>query len=279
MPELPEVETTKEGIKIHLEKRVIERVIVRNPQLRLPVNSNLNELCSQQTIQTISRRAKYILIRLDEGYLIIHLGMSGHLRVIPTDTPAGKHDHIDLCLDNNLALRYCDPRRFGLFHYSATDPQKQFFNHLGPEPLSEAFTSEYLYQKARTKNQAIKSFIMSNETVVGVGNIYATESLFFSGIHPITPAKMLTYQQCDELTKHIKDILSSAIQAGGTTLKDFYSFDGKPGYFSLSLQAYGRKNQPCLHCKTRIETQMIAGRASAYCPQCQPMIEQQQSTI
>lgn len=273
MPELPEVETTKEGIKIHLEKRVIEHVIVRNHQLRLPVNSNLNELCCQQTIHTVTRRAKYIIINLDRGYLLIHLGMSGHLRIVPTETPPGKHDHIDLCLNSKLALRYCDPRRFGLFYYSASPLQEQFFNHLGPEPLSEAFNSDYLYQKAKAKNQAIKAFIMSNEIVVGVGNIYATESLFLSGIHPKIPAKMLSSQQFKQLTQHIKDILFSAIKAGGTTLKDFYTFDGKPGYFSLSLHVYGRKNQPCLRCQTSIATEMIAGRTSAFCPRCQPLIE------
>lgn len=271
MPELPEVETTKEGIRVHLENQVIDKVIVRNPQLRLLVVSNINERCTNQTILVVSRRAKYILITLNEGYLLIHLGMSGHLRVVPTNTPPGKHDHIDLCLKNNFALRYCDPRRFGLFHYSAEAPNEQFFNHLGPEPLSEAFTSNYLYQKTRNKNQAIKSFIMNNEIVVGVGNIYATESLFLSGIHPKTPAKIINYQQCEELSKHIKEILYSAIQAGGTTLKDFYAFDGRPGYFSISLKVYGRKDQPCVNCQTQIETQIISGRASAFCPFCQPL--------
>jgi len=272
MPELPEVETTKESIKAHLENHVIERVIVRNHQLRLPVVSNINELCAQQTIHTVSRRAKYILITLNDGYLLIHLGMSGHLRLVPANTPPGKHDHIDLCLKNTCSLRYCDPRRFGLFHYSAEDPEEQFFNHLGPEPLTEAFNGDYLYQKIRNTNQTIKSFIMNNEIVVGVGNIYATESLFLAGIHPKNAAKTLNHQQCEQLSKHIKNILYSAIQAGGTTSKDFYTFEGKPGYFSISLKVYGRKNHPCVHCQTPIETQVIAGRASAFCPQCQPFI-------
>ncbi|RUR13016.1 bifunctional DNA-formamidopyrimidine glycosylase/DNA-(apurinic or apyrimidinic site) lyase [Legionella sp. km772] len=272
MPELPEVETTKEGIRGHLENQTIAGVIVRNPRLRLPVVANINDLCIHQKIHIVSRRAKYILIKLDTGYLIIHLGMSGHVRLVPANTPPGKHDHLDLCLQNKLVLRYSDPRRFGLFHYSAEDPQEQFFKHLGPEPLSDEFNADYLYQKSRHKNQAIKSFIMTNEIVVGVGNIYATESLFLSGIHPKKPTKTLNYEQCKHLCQQIKAILYAAIQAGGTTLKDFYSFDGKPGYFSISLKAYGRKNLPCLQCKTPIETQMIAGRASAFCPQCQPMI-------
>lgn len=274
MPELPEVETTKEGIKAHLEQRVITGVIVRNSQLRLPIVADIDERCRNQTILCVLRRAKYILIRLDKGYLIIHLGMSGHLRIIPSNTAAGKHDHLDLCLDNGQSLRYCDPRRFGLFHYSAEDPQEQFFKHLGPEPLSEAFNSEYLVQKSRNKNQSIKAFIMSNEVVVGVGNIYATESLFLSGIHPQTPAKKLNAQHYEQLCSQIKKILQAAIQAGGTTLKDFYSFDGKPGYFNLSLQVYGRKNQACPRCQTLIGSQMIAGRASAFCPECQPLVNE-----
>ncbi len=271
MPELPEVETTKEGIKVHLENQVIERVIVRNPQLRLPIASNINDLCAKQTIHAVSRRGKYILISLNEGFLLIHLGMSGHLRVVPSITPPGKHDHVDLSLSNNLALRYCDPRRFGLFHYSVEDPKEHLLSHLGPEPLTEAFNNDYLYEKTRTKNQPIKSFIMNNEMVVGVGNIYATESLFLAGINPISPAKSINYQQCSQLSTHIKNVLHSAIQAGGTTLKDFYAFDGKPGYFSISLKVYGRKNQPCFDCMTPIEVHLIAGRTSAFCPSCQPL--------
>lgn len=272
MPELPEVETTKEGIKPHLENQVIESIIVRNPRLRLPIVSNINDLCANQKIFTVSRRAKYILIKLGRGSLLIHLGMSGHLRIIPSNSPPEKHDHVDLNLKNQLSLRYCDPRRFGLFHYLPDDPyQHPLLTHLGPEPLGEGFDHDYLYQKTRHKNQAIKSFIMNNDVVVGVGNIYATESLFLAGIHPQRPAKTLSYEDCLHLAQHIKAILCAAIKAGGTTLKDFYAYDGKPGYFTLSLKVYGRKNQACSHCSCAIESQVIGGRASAFCPNCQPL--------
>jgi formamidopyrimidine-DNA glycosylase len=185
MPELPEVETTKEGIKPHLEGQIIQRITVRNPKLRIPVLINIDALCARKKILSITRRAKYILLHLTEGYILIHLGMSGHLRVVPEITPAAKHDHIDLILDNGILLRFCDPRRFGLFHYIDENPhQHRLINHLGPEPLLTDFNPDYLYQKAQRTNQAIKAFIMNNEVVVGVGNIYATESLYLAGIHP-----------------------------------------------------------------------------------------------
>lgn len=274
MPELPEVETTKQGIKPHLEGQIITRIIVRHPVLRVPVPENLEALCSGKQIKAVLRRAKYILIQLTTGYILIHLGMSGHLRIISKDTKPEKHDHIDVILSNGFALRFCDPRRFGLFLYLAENPhQHPLLSHLGPEPLSEDFNSEYLYQRARNKTQAIKSFIMSNEVVVGVGNIYATESLFLAGIHPKTPTKNISLQAIHSLTKQIKQVLQQAIEAGGTTLRDFYAFDGKPGYFSISLKVYGRKNQPCFHCNHPIEALIIAGRNSAFCPLCQLLVD------
>lgn len=273
MPELPEVETTKQGIKPHLEGQFINGITVRNPKLRLPVPLNIDELCAGKKINAITRRAKYILIHLSKGYILIHLGMSGHLRIVPSITKPEKHDHIDLMMTNGLTLRYCDPRRFGLFIYIDENPHLHpLLAHLGPEPLSEDFTSDYLYQRTRNRNQPIKSMIMNNEIVVGIGNIYATESLFLAGIHPNTSAKTITEHSCHALTIQIKQILKSAIEAGGTTLRDFYTFDGKPGYFSVSLKVYGRKKQPCLQCCNRvIETIVIAGRHSAFCPQCQPI--------
>jgi len=272
MPELPEVETTKQGIKPHLEGQIVKQIIVRNPKLRLPVPLNMDELCAGKKITAISRRAKYILLHLTQGYVLIHLGMSGHLRIVSGDTEPEKHDHIDLMMTNGLSLRYCDPRRFGLFVYINENPhQHPLLAHLGPEPLSKDFTSDYLYKRTRNKNIPIKSLIMNNEIVVGVGNIYATESLFLVGIHPQTPAKKMTERHCHLLTVKIKQILNSAIDAGGTTLRDFYTFDGKPGYFSVSLKVYGRKKQPCFQCNEPIETVVIAGRHSAFCPQCQPL--------
>lgn len=271
MPELPEVETTKQGIKPYLKEQIIDSITIRNAQLRLPVPTDIELLCAGKKVMAVTRRAKYILIHLSEGYILIHLGMSGHLRIVPARTEPKKHDHIDLQMTNGNILRYCDPRRFGLFLYIDKNPyQHPLLAHLGPEPLAEEFTSQYLYQRSRNKNQPVKSFIMTNEIVVGVGNIYATESLFLTGIHPQMPAHQLTETSSHLLTTQIKKILESAINAGGTTLKDFYTFDGKPGYFSVSLQVYGRKNQPCFQCNQIIETIVIAGRHSAFCPQCQP---------
>lgn len=270
MPELPEVETTKQGIKPHLEGQTIRAISVRNFRFRVPVPDDINELCAGKKIIAVTRRAKYILIQLSRGYLLIHLGMSGHLRIIPSGTLPEKHDHITLELANKQALRFSDPRRFGLFIYVDENPhQHQLLAHLGPEPLAAGFTGNYLYQRARNKNKPIKSFIMDNEIVVGVGNIYATESLFLAQLHPNKPAKEVSEEQCHRLVKHIKEVLEQAIESGGTTLRDFYAFDGKPGYFSILLQVYGRKNQPCLHCQQLIETLVIAGRSSAFCPACQ----------
>lgn len=273
MPELPEVETTKEGIKPYLEQQIIDKIVVRNSSLRIPVAANINELCQQQKIQRVTRRAKYILLQLTKGHLLIHLGMSGHLKIVPSNTPAAKHDHIDLILMTGQTLRYCDPRRFGLFHYFIESPQQlKLLSHLGPEPLSPEFNADYLYNKIRLKGQPIKSLIMTNEVVVGVGNIYATESLFLAGIHPQSPAKVLPYECYSCLTQHIKEVLRAAIHAGGTTLKDFYASDGKPGYFNISLNVYGRGSKPCPNCQTPIDTLFITGRNSAFCPNCQPLL-------
>ncbi|MFO3591345.1 bifunctional DNA-formamidopyrimidine glycosylase/DNA-(apurinic or apyrimidinic site) lyase [Legionella pneumophila serogroup 1] len=273
MPELPEVETTKQGIKPHLEGRIITTAQVRNRKLRLPVPLNLNELCEGKHITAITRRGKYILLHMDKGYILIHLGMSGHLLIVSQTANPQKHDHVDLHINNGLALRFCDPRRFGLFIYIDENPyQHPLLAHLGPEPLSDDFNSEYLLRKAANKSQSIKSFIMDSQIVVGIGNIYAAESLFLAKIHPNTSAKKITTEEFNSLTGHIKKILESAIEAGGTTLRDFYSSDGKPGYFRFALKVYGRKNLPCLVCENKIETVVIAGRHSAFCPHCQPII-------
>lgn len=270
MPELPEVETTKQGIKPHLEGQTISKIVVRNPKLRIPIPEHLDILCSQKKITCVDRRAKYILIQLSQGYLLIHLGMSGHLRINANDSNPEKHDHVILSLTNGLALIFCDPRRFGLFLYLDENPlHHKLLSHLGPEPLSEHFNGDYLFEKTRHKNKAIKSFIMDNNTVVGVGNIYATESLYLAQIHPQMPTKSLSEEACHTLAIHIKKVLKQAIECGGTTLRDFYAFDGKPGYFSQALQVYGRKNQPCFRCQNLIQSVFIAGRNSAFCPQCQ----------
>lgn len=303
MPELPEVETTKRGITPFLVKQTILCAAVRQPLLRVPVTPDLSTICSDRTLLSISRRAKYLLLHLSkinkppsksqqqitaeeplvqntrehdahysEGYLLIHLGMSGHLRIVNSQTPIGKHDHIDLFFTNGSILRYNDPRRFGLWLYIAENPlQHPLLAHLGPEPLSNEFNGDYLYLAARHKRQCIKSFIMTNKIVVGVGNIYAAEALFLAGIHPETKTDTLSQAQIQRLSEQIKHVLQQAIEAGGTTLRDFYAADGKPGYFSNKLHVYGRQNKPCYTCKTLIKSITIAGRNSAFCPQCQPV--------
>lgn len=271
MPELPEVETTRLGISPFVLNQTITAITIRQAQLRRPIPVELKTLCIGQVVQAVSRRAKYLLFKLCEGYLLCHLGMSGHLRIIAANSPAGKHDHIDLLLSNGRTLRYNDPRRFGLWLYIAENPEKhRLLANLGPEPLSEMFNGDYLFRRAHHRKQSIKAFIMTNEIVVGVGNIYATESLFLAGIHPQTSAGCVKQEKFAALVDHIKQILQQAIKAGGTTLRDFYAIDGKPGYFSNNLQIYGRKNLPCFQCHTLIQTIVISGRSSAFCPSCQP---------
>lgn len=272
MPELPEVETTKRGITPFLQNQTILNVIVRQSQLRMPVTADINNLCTGKVVLSISRRAKYLLLHLTEGYLLIHLGMSGHLRLVNSQTPVTKHDHIDLCLSNDTVLRYNDPRRFGLWLYLTDNPlQHRILSHLGPEPLSQECHGDYLYSRASNRTQCIKSFIMSNEIIVGVGNIYAAESLFLAKIHPKTPAGAVPKHQIHDLMNHIKNVLQQAIDAGGTTLRDFFAVDGKPGYFSNSLKVYGRQTLPCISCQTSIQSIVIGGRNSAFCPSCQPL--------
>lgn len=273
MPELPEVETTRLGIKPYLSQQTISQIIIRQPRLRLTIPDEFASQCEGKIILDVQRRAKYLLLPLSQGYLMIHLGMTGHLRIIKTgQTTPGKHDHLDLCLENGFTLRYNDSRRFGLWLYAHAEPDLQtLLAHLGPEPLTQEFNTDYLAKKAKGRNQCIKSFIMNNHVVVGVGNIYATEVLFLAGIHPLTAAGLLSNTEFDKLTQFIKQILQRAIQAGGTTLRDFYAADGKPGYFTQNLQVYGRKNQPCMICENNIQSQVIAGRSSAFCPQCQPL--------
>lgn len=272
MPELPEVEITGRGISPFLLHQIIIGTVIRQQQLRVAIPSELNQLCVGKEIKAITRRAKYLLLQLSEGYLLNHLGMSGHLRIVSQDLAPGKHDHLDFLLNNGHTLRYNDPRRFGLWLYIEKSPEHHpLLAHLGPEPLSEAFNSAYLLNRAQQKNQNIKAFIMRNDIVVGVGNIYATESLFFAGIHPQTPAGKLNQYDFDKLVPIIKQVLQQAIDAGGTTLRDFYAADGKPGYFVNQLQVYGRKNLPCFQCGTSIQTIMLGGRSSAFCPNCQPI--------
>ncbi|WP_438865510.1 bifunctional DNA-formamidopyrimidine glycosylase/DNA-(apurinic or apyrimidinic site) lyase [Neptunicella sp.] len=269
MPELPEVEVSRLGISPHMIGHTISQIIVRQPTLRWPVPQEIQQACGL-TINTIRRRAKYLLIDTRAGSIILHLGMSGKLRVIDATTPLQKHDHIDIVLDTGVCLRFNDPRRFGACLWQPADqPQNTLLSHLGPEPLSEDFDQQRLFELSRGKSVAVKNFIMDNKVVVGVGNIYANEALFFTGIDPRKAAGKVSKKKYHQLTEQIKIVLAKAIQQGGTTLKDFAQADGKPGYFAQQLQVYGRKGEQCHQCDSLIESITIGQRNSFYCPNCQ----------
>ncbi|MDG4812583.1 bifunctional DNA-formamidopyrimidine glycosylase/DNA-(apurinic or apyrimidinic site) lyase [Hydrogenovibrio sp. 3SP14C1] len=270
MPELPEVETTRKGIQPKVEGQTIQKIIIRNGKLRWPVEQNLVKKLPGLVILSVRRRAKYLLLETTQGHLIIHLGMSGNLRVLPQQEPAIKHDHIDLILGNGFLLRYHDPRRFGSWLWTDKPLQEHpLLKALGPEPLTDDFNADYLFQKLQGRKTAIKTFIMNNHIVVGVGNIYANESLFLSGIHPTRPAHSLTIKETTQLTGHIKTVLSAAIEQGGTTLKDFLTPDGKPGYFEQKLNVYGKEGLPCPLCDSAIEKIVLNQRAAYFCSNCQ----------
>lgn len=268
MPELPEVETTKRGIEPWLLHQRIEHIVVRQNKLRWPVPNEVQQLVDQEVVE-LSRRAKYLLVRTAVGTAIWHLGMSGSLRIVDQGSEPNKHDHIDWLLSNGKVLRYHDPRKFGALLFVPPNENAKVLSHLGPEPLSDHFTSERLYQLSRNKTQAVKTFIMDNHTVVGVGNIYANESLFNAGIRPQTPAGKISQARYALLTQEIKTVLAKAIEQGGTTLKDFVGGDGKPGYFAQELQVYGRAGLPCVKCGTLLSELRIGQRASVFCKKCQ----------
>ncbi|WP_158782286.1 bifunctional DNA-formamidopyrimidine glycosylase/DNA-(apurinic or apyrimidinic site) lyase [Pantoea sp. BAV 3049] len=268
MPELPEVETSRRGIEPHLVGATILHAIVRNGRLRWPVSHEIHSL-SDQPVLSVQRRAKYLLLELPEGWIIIHLGMSGSLRILPEELPPDKHDHVDLVMSNGKVLRYTDPRRFGAWLWSSDLAASNVLAHLGPEPLSEAFSADYLFEKSRGKRTPVKPWLMDNKLVVGVGNIYASESLFAAGIHPDRMAMTLSHEEGALLVNTIKAVLLRSIEQGGTTLKDFLQTDGKPGYFAQELQVYGRAGEPCRVCNTPIESARHAQRSTFFCPNCQ----------
>jgi len=269
MPELPEVEVCKRGIEPHVLNQIVSEVLVRNSNMRWPITPTISEICSEK-ILSVNRRAKYLLLETSRGILMLHLGMSGTIRVIDKDTPVTKHDHFDLVLENGLALRLNDPRRFGSVLWVTEDINEHpLIIKLGPEPLSSDFTDDCLYEKSRKKTAPIKTFLMNNHIVVGVGNIYANESLFKAGIDPRKQAGKISKKRYIELTTHIKETLAHAIEQGGTTLKDFTQSDGKPGYFAQELLVYGRGGQLCFICKEKLQEIKQAGRATVFCPQCQ----------
>ncbi len=270
MPELPEVETVKNGLEPLICNCRIEQVICRIDRLRLPLDPHLSQRLRGRLIKSISRRAKYLLIHLDQGTLLIHLGMSGVLRFVATQEQPQKHDHVDILFNNNSCLRFNDPRRFGLLLYLETDPfEHRLLKNLGPEPLAKNLATNYLFQASRKRRLAIKSFIMDQKILVGVGNIYASEALFAAGIDPRRPAQSLTSKECCQLLHAIQTILAKAIAAGGTTLKDFRQSDGKPGYFKQELQVYGRTDRKCHKCNAVIQQFLLGQRTTYFCPGCQ----------
>ena len=270
MPELPEVETTRVGITPHIIGSPINEVVIRNRNLRWPVTSGLAKKLQGHKIHSVTRRGKYLLLALDTGTVIIHLGMSGSLRIVETGTPADKHDHVDILFANGQCLRYHDPRRFGCILWTKDEPlQHKLIVSMGPEPLTDDFSAQHLFELSRNKKAAIKTFIMDSKVVVGVGNIYASEALFRAGIHPKRAAGKVSKARYEQLTRDIVEVLSEAISQGGTTLKDFVGGDGKPGYFQQTLAVYGREGEACVKCGAAVKCIVLGQRSTYFCSQCQ----------
>lgn len=269
MPELPEVETTRRGLAPHVTDRRVESLVVREPRLRWPVPADLPAQLVGGRVDALERRAKYLLFRTARGSLMVHLGMSGSLRVVPPDLAPRTHDHIDICLEGGLVLRYNDPRRFGSFHWLPPGASHALLDSLGPEPLGDSFDGDYLYRRSRGRRSAVKPFIMDGQVVVGVGNIYASEALFLAGISPRRAAGRISRARYAVLTSRIREVLASAIAQGGTTLRDFVGGDGKPGYFAQQLWVYGRGGEPCKRCGEPLRDLRLGQRSSVYCVTCQ----------
>ena len=270
MPELPEVETTRLGLLPHLKGERIVDLVVRDHRLRWPIPSNLPTLLRGAAIVDITRRAKYLLVDCGHGHLIIHLGMSGSLRIVCAKTPPAKHDHYDLLLSNRHIVRYTDPRRFGSIHWTVDPPTSHtLLVNLGVEPLSEAFDGGALFRATRGRGASIKQFLMEQHHVVGVGNIYANEALFRAGVRPQSPACRVGLARCERIVAAIKHTLSLALKAGGSTLRNFVNSAGEPGSFQLNYRVYDRTGKPCLRCGNAIRTLRQGQRATFYCPSCQ----------
>ncbi|WP_086934771.1 bifunctional DNA-formamidopyrimidine glycosylase/DNA-(apurinic or apyrimidinic site) lyase [Agarilytica rhodophyticola] len=270
MPELPEVETTCRGIAPHIEQQSVKKVTIRNASLRWPVDEKLPKILRNKTLNHISRRGKYLLLHFDHGAVLWHLGMSGSLRIIKENEKPKLHDHVDVQFNNGNILRFHDPRRFGSVIWTEESLEEhKLLHHLGPEPLSDNFHDDYLYERSRKIQQAVKTWIMDSKVVVGVGNIYANEALFKAGIHPLKSASKISRPKYKRLTEEIKSILHYAIQRGGTTLRDFVGGDGKPGYFAQELNVYGRGGEPCVTCKKPLTEKRLGQRSTVYCTHCQ----------
>ena len=270
MPELPEVETTRRGIEPLLVGRRVRALVVRNRRLRWPIPATLGRVLPGQRIQTVTRRAKYLLLSLDRGTLIIHLGMSGSLRVLPAATAPDKFDHVDMVLEDGHCLRLRDPRRFGALLWTTRDPgQHKLLKHIGLEPFDPKCTGDYLYRAAHKRTVAIRDLLLNGRIIAGIGNIYANEALFSAGIRPQLAAGRVSRARCTQLVAAVRATLTQAIDAGGTTLRDFQRADGKPGYFQQKLRVYGRAARPCPRCRQPIRALSLGQRRVFYCPKCQ----------
>lgn len=269
MPELPEVETTRAGLAPHLEGRRVTGVTLRRPDLRWPIPAELGALLPGQSILAVRRRAKYLLVDTAPGSALLHLGMSGCLRVLGPEAPPGPHDHVDIGLDSGRILRFTDPRRFGCLLWQPAGQTHALLTGLGPEPLGPDFDGARLYRLSRGRRGPVKAFLMDQAVVVGVGNIYAAEALFHAGIDPRRPAGKVSAARYEALAAAVKQVLAQAIARGGTTLRDFLNPDGAPGYFEQELWVYGREGEPCRTCAARLRGAVIGQRASVWCPRCQ----------
>jgi formamidopyrimidine-DNA glycosylase len=269
MPELPEVEITRRGL-LPLLNQSVKIVVIRNASMRWPIPSHLPETLINQKLLSLSRRAKYILATFENGTLLLHLGMSGRISLLDRNYPPEKHDHFDIAFNDGRVLRLRDPRRFGAVLWAGLEASNHaLLSTLGPEPLENDFNAKYLHNELKSRSAAIKVAIMDSHLVVGVGNIYASESLFRARIHPETPAKNLTLKQCEKLVSEIKDTLNAALEAGGSSISDFFGADGNPGYFQQEYFAYGRTDEPCKVCSKPIKNIRLGQRSTFFCGHCQ----------
>lgn len=269
MPELPEVETTRRGIEPHVVGKVIARVLVRQPSLRWPVSPELSQVLTGNTITDVDRRGKYLLFSATRGRMMIHLGMSGSLRVTDRESLPRKHDHIDIEFMDAMVLRFHDPRRFGSVFWLPEDKGHELIDSLGPEPLEPSFSGDYLFSVSRGRKTSIKTFIMNSKIVVGVGNIYANEALYLSGIRPDRHAGRISRARYQVLVEKIRMVLDQAIASGGTTLRDFVREDGSPGYFKQQLMVYGRGGESCAQCGKVLTESRLGNRSTVFCTRCQ----------
>ena len=273
MPELPEVETTRRGLAPHLEGARVAHVLLRRPDLRWPIPPEVGEHLPGQRIDAVRRRAKYLLLDTAAGSALLHLGMSGSLRVLPAGTPVKPHDHVDIALAGRSGagrvLRFADPRRFGCLLWQPPGETHPLLARLGPEPLDDGFDGDYLFTRSRGRKAPVKAFLMDQQVVVGVGNIYVAEALFAAGVSPLRPAGQVSRGRYARIADEIRAVLSHAIARGGTTLRDFISPDGAPGYFEQELSAYGRGGEPCPRCGRPLRQALVAQRATVWCGTCQ----------